>query len=240
MEHTVETIEYRGHNIKIYQNSMDFETPRDWDNLGTMICFHSRYNLGDKHNYKDVSEFLEDLVSEVIEEEKMDELSDDSYDLTRQEFMEKYEDMIDDNYIMLPLYLYDHSGITMNTTGFSCRWDSGQVGFIYISHKDAEKEYGTYFEEKTEAYLKGEVKVYDQYIRGEVYGYIVEPKYTNKNIDCDDSCWGFYGYDFEESGLFIEAKGSIDYEINEYIKGVIENKKRRKEMDRFIKTCWAY
>ena len=29
--------------------------------------------------------------------------------------------------IVQPLYLYDHGGITMNTTGFSCSWDSGQV-----------------------------------------------------------------------------------------------------------------
>jgi hypothetical protein len=28
-----------------------YESPREWDNLGTMICFHRRYNLGDKHNF---------------------------------------------------------------------------------------------------------------------------------------------------------------------------------------------
>jgi hypothetical protein len=34
--------------------------------------------------------------------------------------------------IYLPVYLYEHSGQTINTTGFSCNWDSGQVGYIYI------------------------------------------------------------------------------------------------------------
>lgn len=50
--------------------------------------------------------------------------------------------VISEKYIVLPLYLYDHSGITMNTTGFSCPWDSGQVGWIYASKEDALKEFG--------------------------------------------------------------------------------------------------
>jgi len=44
-------------------------------------------------------------------------------------------------HIILPLYLYDHSGITMNTTGFSCGWDSGQVGYIVMSYEKIRKEY---------------------------------------------------------------------------------------------------
>jgi len=32
--------------------------------------------------------------------------------------------------LWLPLYLYDHSGITMRTTSFADPWDSGQVGII--------------------------------------------------------------------------------------------------------------
>jgi len=31
--------------------------PREWDNVGSMICWHSRYNLGDTHNYTDSMEF---------------------------------------------------------------------------------------------------------------------------------------------------------------------------------------
>ena len=33
---------------------------------------------------------------------------------------------------ILPLYLYDHSGLTMSTNDFGDRWDSGCVGFIYM------------------------------------------------------------------------------------------------------------
>jgi hypothetical protein len=56
---------------------------------------------------------------------------------------DKMEAIIKDpSNIVLPVYMYDHSGITINTTGFSCGWDSGQVGIIYISRKDAIKEWG--------------------------------------------------------------------------------------------------
>lgn len=32
--------------------------------------------------------------------------------------------------VTLPIYMYSHGGETINTTGFSCPWDSGQVGWI--------------------------------------------------------------------------------------------------------------
>lgn len=41
----------------------------------------------------------------------------------------------------LPLYVYDHSGVRLNTTGFSCPWDSGQVGWI-VATREALKRAG--------------------------------------------------------------------------------------------------
>lgn len=35
------------------------ESPRETgDNFGTMICFHSRYSLGDEHNFDEPRDFL--------------------------------------------------------------------------------------------------------------------------------------------------------------------------------------
>ena len=39
--------------IEVHQDESP-ESPRSWDNLGTMICFHRRYDLGDKHDYNHV------------------------------------------------------------------------------------------------------------------------------------------------------------------------------------------
>ena len=35
-----EKIEYKGYTIKVKLDE-DNESPREWDNLGTMTCFHS-------------------------------------------------------------------------------------------------------------------------------------------------------------------------------------------------------
>ena len=100
----------------------------------------------------------------------------------------------DPSVIVLPIYMYDHSGITINTTGFSCQWDSGQVGIIYISRRDAVKEWGNKIctqtvAERARKCLKAEIETLDQYVTGSVYGYRV----LDPDGEETDACWGFYG-----------------------------------------------
>jgi len=85
-------------------------------------------------------------------------------------FLEAFETWKSENICILPLYLYDHSGITMRTSPFSCQWDSGQVGFIYCT-KERCDELGADFS-KAEDCLRAEVEEYDQYLTGDVYGYV--------------------------------------------------------------------
>ena len=167
--------EYKGLTIRIELDT-DPMNPRDWDNLGTMVCWHRNYLLGDEQPTRSPDEYLEGIEDAII----------------------------------LPLYLYDHSGITMNTTGFDCPWDSNQVGFIFVEKSEIRKEYGDLTEEtleKVKKYLVGEVNTYDQYLRGEVYGYVVE----TEDGEFIDSCWGF----FEEDYCLVEAKSAADYEIKQ-------------------------
>ena len=113
------------------------------------------------------------------------------------------EENCPDGTIVLPLYLYDHSGITMSTGSFSCNWDSGQVGIIYITPENIIKEYGNDSEASRKmatSVMESEVKLYDHHLTGNVWGYVVE-----KLPACDscghvepeeiDSCWGFLGDD---------------------------------------------
>ncbi len=51
--------------------------------------------------------------------------------------------------------------------------------------------------DKVKSYLLAEVEVYDQYLRGEVFGFTLEDIEGNEI----DSCWGFFGSDFQENGL---------------------------------------
>jgi hypothetical protein len=132
-------------------------------------------------------------------------------------------DKVEGGIIWLPVYMYDHSGITINTTGFShCdsqRWDWGQLGFIYISKKKARKEYSWKVLnkariEKLKGYLEGEIETYDDYLTGNVYRYTIElPDGTE-----DDTCGGYYGSDHEKSGLLGDAKNAIDYAIQHTLK----------------------
>ena len=180
------TLKANGKTLEIYQDEYPDNPRTTWDNMGTMICFHGRYDLGDKHEYN-------------------------SNDYDNWDEMENAIIKNEDVAVILPLYLYDHSGITMNTTGFSCRWDSGQVGFIIVSRETLRKEYGVKritkkVIEKATKVLLGEVETYDQYLTGDVYGYklfnIVKCDLGHEHKEEIDSCWGFYGDNFDENGLF--------------------------------------
>ena len=179
----VETEEYRGHEIKIYLDEYveDFN-PRNDDNLGIMVCYHGRYNLGDPHATEDFPE-PEDF----------------------REWMQKQGKKL----IVLPIYMYDHSGICINTTGYSCPWDSGQVGWIYVTKKAAREALSLSRitkkqEEKIKDWLRGEVEVYSSYLEGDVYFYEIE---SGEDFD---SCHGFFGTDWESNGLMEYARSTID------------------------------
>lgn len=178
---------------------------KDYDHVGTMACFHSRYDLGDEHSHTNNIDCSIDLASEAIGWPALCRLyrmkgEPWEQDLQRWEMEERVQEstaplnrVLDNHYLLLPLYLYDHSSITMSTGSFACPWDSGQVGYIYVSKADAIKHWGkTNFTKKVRdaaiACLEAEVKEYDHYINGRCYGFTVE-----RDGEELESCWGFLG-----------------------------------------------
>lgn len=112
------------------------------------------------------------------------------------------------HYVILPLYLYDHSGLTISTTPFSCQWDSGQVGFIYADKAKARETCGRDLsDDELAGILRDEVKTYDQYQTGDVWGFEIESArpYEKRYLDGGSDAgqdWvpyervsGFYGSD---------------------------------------------
>lgn len=108
-------------------------------------------------------------------------------------------------YYVAPIYMYDHSGRTVNTTGFSCGWDSGCAGIAFLRKQSLIKGgfYGAKASMKAaereklgEMFLRSQVALLDDYMTGNVMGYTVE----DEDGDHRDSCWGFYG-DNDKSGL---------------------------------------
>lgn len=142
------------------------------------------------------------------------------------------------NIVHLPVYLFEHSGITMSTTSFNDRWDSGQVGWIYIDKETILSQCGKFQNNKGNlikitkhnwkgaAYrvLEEEVKTYDMYLQGQVYGAVIE-EYdpASKEFNEIDSCWGFYvdSYDEEEILLELAPEMGVTEELYDTIEEVL-------------------
>ena len=183
-EHLVEKFENDTHKLCIYQDDIRPDPRENGEFLGTMVYSHRDYILGD------------------VKAENIDCYS--SWD-------EWFAHELGDDVIALPLYMYDHSGITIRTHPFNCPWDSGQVGYIYVTKEDVRKEWNvkrisSKLKKKIIDILEAEIEVYDQWGRGDVYGFVLSKKCScnecnHEHDDVIDSCWGFYGTDWEYNGM---------------------------------------
>lgn len=93
---------------------------------------------------------------------------------------------------VLPVYMYDHSGVTLSVAPFGCRFDSGQVGWIYCTESSA-KAMGYEYrapEVLTES-LKGEIQTYAAFLEGNVYCYQI----TGLDGETLGACGGFFDLD---------------------------------------------
>ena len=182
-ENLVETIEMgSGYILKVYTDDNPVNPREEWDNLGTLVCFHSRYDLGDKHHFRNADKVMEHIK--------------------------------DTGAIWLPVYMYEHSGIALNTTGFRDPWDSGQVGVIFVEREEGLKEYSCkIISAKTRrraiGCLEADVAVYGNYVNGYVFGYNL----LDKNGESVDSCWGYYGSDNQKSGLMDDAQENLAWHL---------------------------
>ena len=175
-----------------YEIVQDFDpsNPRtEWDNVTTMLCFHKRYNLGDKQNIN-----FNDY---------------ESWDEMENAIKEKYDVLM-----IKPLYMYEHSGIAISTSPFSCPWDSGRIGFIIVDTKQYELCMGDPKDAKgevLEGIIKNDIEIYNKYLCGDVYGYkTFEVETCNKGCEHKtmiDSCWGYY----DEADAEAEAKSLIEH-----------------------------
>lgn len=164
------------------------ESPRSWGNLGVMLCTHRRYTLGDEQL--------------------------DSAAFSGWEQVETHLRLERDALVVLPLFLYDHSGISMSVGSFAGRaphasWDSGQVGFIFATRKGIVENFGNDALgtlERVSDCLRAEVETYDTFLRGDVYGFILESREACESCGHgdwkhEDSCFGFYGLDLDSNGM---------------------------------------
>jgi len=162
----------------------------EYEHLTTMFIIHPKYkHLGDKHDYVP-GDF--DGWNNCAERLKA------AHKIVR----------------MHPLFIYDHGGVCLSTKGdgvFSDPWDSCMVGFIAITQDRVNMHFSKdgsdvgLSEEELESIIQYDITEYNQYLAGDVYGYIIEDEFGNEL----DSCWGYYGRDNAEQALQEELQSFL-------------------------------
>jgi hypothetical protein len=176
----MEAIETRtldhGITLTLYSDPEPLNPRTEYEEAAHMVCWHPDYNLGDRQIRLDNSEAtsIEEFILEQTE---------------------------DPNAVVLMLWLYDHSGITISATevgvncpfwGDSAGWDTSVVGFIFMTTADIVREYGSDTPENrtlAKEQMFGEVQTYDDYLTNNCYGYVIEDTTGNEL----ESLWGMLG-----------------------------------------------
>lgn len=172
----VERFKVGDKEVLIYQDENP-SNPRDDDNLGIIYYCNGRYALGDEC-------------------------------LPVTEIQENVDRCINRGGVVLPVFAYIHSGITITTNTdrnypFNCPWDSGQCGVIIAPIEKILKNFIMQgitpgLKDRARTVLADEIKTFDQYLRGDIYGFTIIQKKTCEQCkhteeEVLESCWGFYG-----------------------------------------------
>ena len=187
-DYTIETIEKDNLRLTISYDTDAINPREDDDGMGSrMVCMHRKYNMPNEENIN-----FNDFYSwnEIEEQIRKD------YDIA----------------VLLKVFIYDHSGVSLSTAK-TCQFDSGQVGFIFITKPMVRQlrncKYVTKkILEQEEQFLINQIEIYGKYMNGDVYGFQLEEAeivqvtktYSNgdevvqkeKEYNEIDSCWGFY------------------------------------------------
>lgn len=188
----VKVFENDNYRFSVFQDDIATNPRENCEHTGTMVCMHRDYCFGDKQLRASDYESWDDVKKSILHENT--------------------------NAVILPLRIYDHSGVTMSTTNsypYNDQWDSSMVGFIYTTKERMKKLWGDQlprtWRKKAVEVLVSEVKEYDNYLTGNIYGFTLEKKINHKACEhCgaaayteyieEDSCWEIFG-DWETSGL---------------------------------------
>lgn len=234
----VVTSEDVGEGIRVtvrYETETEHADPRQWDNLGVMFCDYRGYSLGDEDapDPRDrtatcqtcAGDGEDDEGDECLKCEGAGEIELSIYNYLKLEHGAT---------VVLPLFLLDHSGLSMRAgeafggmesrnrfVGDEAGWDTSLVGVIFDTNESREK-IGTEPEHVEEA-LRQEVETYDAYLQGAVYYWTVE----DEDGEVLESCGGYVG---EDDYALSEAKSTAQ--------SIVADRKRVARTNELALACW--
>ena len=195
MNHNIiEQEDYKGYRITLeYDDSGTMDNPQEECPLGTLVFFHRRYDLGNKdHGYRTEDyNGWDELESKILKDHP--------------------------GCLCLPVYMIDHSGTALSFAPFGCPWDSGQVGFWYVTREEMLKDWAPSgkrvtkkIREKAAKALDSQLKSLDAWMNGDLLGYVVRELDEDGDPleDEEESCWGYYG--FQSESALEEARRTVD------------------------------
>jgi hypothetical protein len=208
--------------IEVYTDMSGDSDPRDWDCLGTIVGWDRDVQLGKKQIKE---QYQVELVLLDILDDAMYLSYEQYYNVMEYATAEVLMNAIKKHTkaVVLPIYVYNHSGISVSTSSYRYRmfdsagWDWGISGIIYATESKIKEEYGgdkVTDEMRTKAIevLKEEIKTLDMYYKNEVYWYTV--KEGGEEVD---SCGGIYARGLED------LKKEIKSMVNDDFKSLVES-----------------
>lgn len=182
--------------------------PIEDEDLVYLACRHRRYNLGNYEMSQYPDTFWRGLVENFLPRtEGIENLE-----------IKECQSLLKDHLVWTNLYLYDHSGLSIacgDSNPFSYNvMDSGRVGIAFASALDY--GYQTGWREAAMEQIQKVVKLYDQYLSGDVYLMTLLEKKKDDWLDIENvgDCYNtdvFEALELDTYGLK-EALNSGEYE----------------------------
>ena len=157
----IETYEHDGVKVEILSpDHIEDANPRtDQDCFTVIVAHHPRYEIGDtEHGYREENGYrwgpgsLKEIHDEIVRTHR--------------------------DCLIRPLYLMDHGLVGVSLKDYKDAWDSGQVGWVFVTRKMIRENYmvkrvTAEVLAKAEALMASEVEQYSAWLEGRVYRFRV-------------------------------------------------------------------